>query len=70
MKISFIYEFISVKNGYIEELFKSEKYLAYPLRFHTYPRLGTAALEALTGKPWSLILCAKFVAWLGNSYVV
>jgi len=51
MKISLIYEFISVKNGYIEYLFKSEKYLAYPLRFHmypwgyAYPRLGTAGVE-------------------------
>ena len=44
MKITLIYEFIYVKSGYIEEQFKSEKYLAYPLRFHTYPWLGTADL--------------------------
>jgi len=46
MNISLIYEFISVKNGYIEEQFMSEKYLAYPLRFNTYPWLGTASLES------------------------
>ncbi len=26
-------------------VFKSEKYLVYPLKFHTYPRLGTVALK-------------------------
>ncbi len=37
MKISLIYEFISVKNGYIEEQFKSEKIFGVPLKILHVP---------------------------------
>jgi len=45
IKNSSILKLFIRKNGYIEEQFRSKKYLAYPKRFLTYPRLGTAAIE-------------------------